>query len=153
MHEMYRAFTLDPDIFADMELYEKNRDLAYDPAKVDALFDRREAEEGSVAFAVMLGGAVIGEVGLRHFSPETKECELSIHMQNDAVKNRGYGTRAEQLAVDYAFDVLGAERVVADSIIKNVRSRHVLEKLGFKYLGEEDGFKLYALERKDAKRW
>lgn len=98
MHEMYRAFTLDPDIFADIELYEKNRDLAYDPAKVDALFDRHEAEEGSVAFAVMLCGAVIGEVVLRHFSPETKECELSIHMQNDAVKNRGYGTRAEQLA-------------------------------------------------------
>ena len=153
MHEMYRGFELDPDIFADMELYEKNKNYVYDPAKVDALFDSRAAEEGSVAFAVMLGGRVIGEVGLRHYSPGTRECELSVHLQSDAVKNRGYGTRAEQLAVDYAFDVLGAERVVADSIIKNTRSQHVLEKLGFKYLGEEDGFKLYALERKDRRKW
>lgn len=147
MHELYRGFVFDPDIFEDMSLYEKNRNYVYDEAKVDALFDMRAAEEGSVAFAVTLGGRVIGEVGLRHFSEETKECELSIHLQNDLVKNKGYGTQAERLAVEYAFSTLGAESVYAESILKNTRSRHVLEKLGFEYLGEEEGFRRYRLKK------
>ncbi len=147
MHEIYRGFVFDPDIFEDMSLYEKNRNYVYDEAKVDALFDMRAAEEGSVAFAVTLGGCVIGEVGLRHFSGETRECELSIHMQNDSVKNRGYGTQAERLAVEYAFGRLGAESVYAESVVKNTRSQHVLEKLGFEYLGEKDGFRRYRLKK------
>ena len=151
MHMLYRDFVFDPAIFDDMELYEMARSRPYDPQKVDMLFDMREQEEGSIAFAVMLDDTVIGEVGLRHFSPETKECELSIHLQSDAVKNLGYGTQAERLAVDYAFDALGAERVFADSLIKNTRSQHVLEKLGFVYLGEEEGFKQYELRREHRK--
>ncbi len=151
MHELYRGFSLDPDIFMDMSLYEQKKNYVYNPEKVDALFDMREDEEGSRAFAVMLGDKVIGEVGLRHFDPEKKECELSIHLQNDSVKNLGYGTQAEKLAIRYAFDVLGAESIFAESLVKNTRSQHILEKLGFEYIGEEEGFKQYRLAGQPAK--
>ena len=70
-------------------------------------------------------------------------------MMNDSVKGKGYGTQAEKLAVDYAFDVLGAESIFAESLIKNTRSQHIMEKIGFKYFGEEDGFRQYRLEKKD----
>ena len=50
---------------------------------------------------------------------------------NDSVKNKGYGTRAEILALEYVFDVLEIETVYADTILKNKRSQHVLEKVGF----------------------
>ena len=147
MHDLYRDFSFDPDIFMDMSLYEKNKNYVYNPQKVDALFDMREKEEGSIAFAIMLNNRVIGEVGLRHFSPEKKECELSIHLQNDSVKNHGYGTQAEKLAIAYAFQVLGAESIFAESLIKNTRSQHVLEKNGFIYLGDEEGFRQYRLKK------
>ena len=147
MHEMYRDFTLDPSIFMDMDLFEQKKNYVYDPQKVDTLFDMRNSEEGSIAFAIMLDGTVIGEVGLRHFSADTKECELSVRMKNDSFKGKGYGTQAEKLAIDYAFDVLGAERILAESLVKNTRSQHILEKLGFQYTGEEEGFKQYRLER------
>ena len=146
MHALYRGFALDPAIFADMALYEKRKHYVYDPERVDRLFELRSEEPGSLAFAVVLNGTVIGEVGLRHFDAEAKECELSIHLQNDAVKGRGYGTQAERLAVAYAFDVLGAKRVFAEALMKNTRSQHVLEKLGFRYTGEADGFRQYLLE-------
>ena len=149
MHELYRHFQFDPDIFMDMTLYEQRKNYVYQPEKVDALFDMRAQENGSIAFAVMLDHAVIGEVGLRHIDPDKKQCELSIHMQNDAVKNKGYGTAAEALAIQYAFDQLHMETVVADTILKNARSQHVLEKLGFRFLFEKDGFKNYALSRKE----
>ena len=90
MHELFRGFSLDPAIFADMSLYEQKKNYVYDPEKVDALFEMRSAEKGSIAFAIMLDGTVIGEVGLRHFSEESKECKLSIHLQNDAVSHPYY---------------------------------------------------------------
>ena len=151
MHEFYRGFAMDPDLFADMELYEKVRDFRYDPGKVDARFDRRMGEADSVSFAVTLGGRVIGEVVLKHVDADKKECELSIHLQNDSVKNRGFGTEAERLAVRYAFEALDLESVYADTILKNTRSQRALEKAGFIRQYEKDGFRIYRLERKDWK--
>ena len=97
----------------------------------------------------MLDGRVIGEVGLRHADRAKKECGLSIHLQNDSVKNKGYGTEAERLAVGYAFGTLGMERVLADTVVKNTRSQRVLEKLGFVFRDEKDGFRYYSLEKGD----
>ena len=49
MHELYRSFSFDPDIFMDMDLYEKNKDYKYNAEKTDALYDMRSAEEGSMS--------------------------------------------------------------------------------------------------------
>ncbi len=68
-------------------------------------------------------------------------------MQNDAVKGRGYGTHAENLALQYAFDFLGMVAVNADTIAQNTRSQHVLEKAGFQLIGEKEGFKYYRYAR------
>ncbi len=43
--------------------------------------------------------------------------------------------------------MLGLTAVNADTIVKNTRSQHVLEKVGFQYLKEEDGFRYYRLQR------
>lgn len=51
-----------------------------------------------------LGGSPIGEVQLKEINHEQNECTLSIHMQNDEVKGKGYGTEAERLAIQYAFE-------------------------------------------------
>ncbi len=149
MHEMYQDFQMDPDIFDDMDLYEQAKNYVYRYEPVDMLYDMRVAEEGSQAFTILLDDEIIGEVGLRHFNDETKECELSVHLKNDSVKGKGYGTQAEKLAIDYAFDILGAESIFAESLIKNTKSQHVMEKVGFKYTGEKDGFRQYRLEKKD----
>lgn len=145
MHELFREFTADPDIFTDMSLF---KEFVYDIDKVNALYDSRQ-KGNRITFAVMLDGKVIGELGLKHISEETKACELSIHLQNDSVKNRGYGTAAEKLGIEYAFNELGMETVFADSVYKNTRSQHVLEKVGFRYLYDKDGFKYYRLDKKD----
>lgn len=152
MHELFQGFVYDPDIFQDMALYEKTRNSVYDPQKVDALFDKHSREEDRRSFAVLLGERVIGQADLKHIDPEERTCELSIHLKSDAVKNRGFGIRAEQLAIDYAFDTLGMKRILADSVEKNHRSQHVLEKLGFTLVRQEDGFKYYRLSRTERGR-
>ena len=95
----------------------------------------------------MKGDKPIGELHLKQIDLANKECTLSIHLQNDTVKGKGYGTRAEQLALQYAFDVLGMDTVNADTIAKNTRSQHVLENVGFKFIRQANGFKYYRYER------
>lgn len=147
MHEFFQGFVYDPDIFQDMTLYEKAKNSVYDPQKVDAMFAKRSGEADRRSFAVLRGETVIGQVDLKHIDLIEKTCELSIHLKSDAVKDRGYGTQAERLAIAYAFDTLGMEAVLADCVEKNHRSRHVLEKLGFTLIREENGFKYYRLNR------
>lgn len=89
----------------------------------------------------------IGENKLKNIDFVHKECTLSIHMQNDKFKGKGYGTIAEQLAIKYAFNEIGLKRVYADTIQKNKRSQHVLEKLGFRFIREDGMFKYYVIER------
>lgn len=78
---------------------------------------------------------------------QDKECTLSIHMQNDTAKGKGYGTEAEKLAIKYAFEELGMKAVNADTVLKNTRSQHVMEKVGFKFIKEDGDFRYYKIER------
>ena len=51
------------------------------------------------------------------------------------------------MAVKTAFDELGMAAVSADTIRKNTRSQHVLEKVGFRFVGEDEAFKYYRIEQ------
>lgn len=138
-HELYRHWENDPAIYMDIGRFTQYK---YDEDEVDRYFES-EQDPSRVLFAIMKDGKPIGELQLKRIDRERKECVLSIHMQNDAVKGRGYGTTAEQLALQYAFDVLGMAAVNADTVTKNTRSQHVLEKVGFQYVKEENGVRYY----------
>ena len=94
-----------------------------------------------------MDGHTIGHVQLKNIDKEKRECELGFHMQNDSVKGLGYGTRIARLALDYAFASLDVDAVYAYTIPRNTRSQHVLEKVGFRYISENDEFKYYRYER------
>lgn len=126
-HELYKGWENDPDIYMDMNLFKTYK---YDENAVNRYFEAKQ-EPSRVLLAIMKSGVPIGELHLKQIDQESKECTLSIHMQNDTVKGHGYGTYAEQLALRYAFDVLGMTAVNADTIAKNKRSQHVLEKSDF----------------------
>lgn len=100
-----------------------------------------------VNFMVMLSDAPIGELSLKHIDRDNSSCELSIHLMNDSVKGRGYGTRAERLVLEYAFNDMGMNFVLADVVQKNERSRHILEGLGFVQTGENELFRFYRIGR------
>lgn len=142
-HELYQGWENDPAIYMDMELFTVYQ---YDENSVDRYFESKQ-NPSRVIFAIMKDGKPIGELQLKQIDWENKECTLSIHMKNDTVKGHGYGTCAEWLALQYAFDTLGMAAVNADTIIKNTRSQHVLKKVGFHYVREEDGFRYFRYER------
>ena len=136
-HELYRHWTNDASIYMDMRLF---RPYVYNEAAVNRYFDEKGSDASRRLFAIMLGDTVVGELQLKQIEHDKKECTLSIHMQNDAVKGKGYGTQAERLAVKIA-------SVNADTVMKNTRSQRVLEKAGFRFVGEDGAFKYYRIER------
>ena len=89
---------------------------------------------------MMLQDAPIGEVILKNMDEANRCCVMRNHLQNDSVKNLGYGTQAEEPALQYAFHEMKMETVYADAIKKNQRSWHVLEKVGFRITHQDDGF-------------
>lgn len=142
-HELFKEWTNDEAIFMDMSSF---KTYVYDESAVNRYFDSKQ-NSSIMLFAIMLANKPIGEVQLKQIDYDKKECTLSIHMQNDAFKGKGYGTKAEQLAIEYAFGELGMNAVNADSVKKNVRSQHVMEKVGFKLVQEDNDFRYYRIEK------
>ncbi len=142
-HELFKEWTNDEAIFMDMSSF---KTYVYDESAVNRYFDSKQ-KSSIMLFAIMLANKPIGEVQLKQIDYDKKECTLSIHMQNDAFKGKGYGTKAEQLAIEYAFGELGMNAVNADSVKKNVRSQHVMEKVGFKLVQEDNDFRYYRIEK------
>ena len=144
-HELYRHWTNDVPIYMDMHLFHP---YVYDEVAVNRYYDTKRSDASRRLLVIMLGDKAIGELQLKCIDHDKKECTLSIHMQDDAVKGKGYGTQAERLAVKFAFDKLGMIAVNADTLIKNTRSQHVLGKVGFDFVEEDEPFKYYRIERK-----
>lgn len=137
--QFFQEFTNDPDIFEDIHNFAP---YEYHEVNVDAYWERQH-RLGRVHMAVMREQEPIGEVILKNIDRKKRQCTLSIHMKNDSVKNQGYGTQAEILALTYAFYNMNMETVLADALRKNKRSQHVLEKVGFQYIGSDGAFNYY----------
>ena len=140
----YKVFEHDPALFEDKS---KLVPYVYDEAAVDAKFEERRKRVNNRPYYILLGEQVIGEVVLKNVVPEKKTCELGICLVNDNYKNKGYGTAAERLALSLAFDEMGMNEVHADTLLQNTRSQHVLKKLGFRYISEDEHFKYYRLTK------
>jgi RimJ/RimL family protein N-acetyltransferase len=74
-----------------------------------------------------------GRAGLQHCDIDgVDEVELLYTLQFECW-GRGYATEIGRALLDIAFDRVGVASVVAYARLDNERSRHVIEKLGFRY--------------------
>ena len=145
-HAFFRRLVQDPALFAEGEPFVPYR---YDPAAVDARFDALQTRLDKKCYALLLGDTVIGNVELKHIDAAAGSCELGICLTDDSVKNRGYGTRAARLALCLAFEAPGMECVTAKCLKSNSRSLRMLEKSGFRRVGESESFLTFEYLRKE----
>lgn len=140
-HEIYKKYIADP-MMTD-EAYE------YSVEKVDDYFDERIKDSKRRMFAIIVNETAIGEVQIKYINNIVKKGNLGIHLVNDSVKGKGYGTEAEKLMIQYAFQQLGLNTLYADAVLRNTRSQYIMKKLGFQYVYEDEGFKYYELKKND----
>ncbi len=144
--EMYYAFF--KEYQNDMDLYLDKNDFFeyhYDKAKVDA-YIQKQIDLKRLPFAIMYGDEMVGELKIYDIV-DNKSATLGITMKNKNYKDRGFGTQAEQLAIEYVFNQLDIPILYADSILTNTRSQHVLEKVGFQFVYADEQRKHYQILR------
>jgi len=94
-------------------------------------------QQRGVYFYVSLHEAkrIIGSIGISNivYGP-FRSCFLSYKMSRDEI-NRGYITEALKKTVSICFDEIKLHRIEANVVPRNIRSKRVLEKLGFGYEG------------------
>ena len=141
-HAFYKAYVCDP--MMDSTPY------TYAFEQCDKLYVTKTSDPTRKYFAILHQGQPAGCIYLKRMDVDKKISEFGIAMADDSVKNRGLGSEAIKLLVDYSFQVLGLETILADSVQGNMRSQHVLTKAGFVMTHEDDRFRYYRLDRDSA---
>lgn len=135
-------------------------------ARSDELAERIRREMDAFGlWAVEVPGVseFIGFVGLQvpGFDAEFTPCvEVGWRLAR-AHWGRGYATEAATASLDFAFGELGLDEIVSFTVVGNVRSRRVMERLGMREAGEFDHPKVpvghelerHVLYRIDAGAW
>lgn len=135
----FKEFVIDAAVFLDGQTV---KPFHYSDGWLTDYLERYKTCEH---LAIMLENKPIGEMLFKHIDHTQRTAVLSIHLQNDSVKGKGYGTIAEKLAIEYAFHKLKLNAVYADAIKKNARSIRVLEKTGFQFVKEDKDFVYYIM--------
>ena len=140
--EYFREYDNDPDLYADMDKYSH---YVYSEENVER-YIRRQSDLGRIPLAIMYGDEIVGEIIIKNI--EAHKCAvMGLALKNAEYKDRGIGTAAEKLAVRFVFDELEIPVLYADTIKKNTRSQHVLEKTGFSMIREDGDFRYYEIRR------
>lgn len=103
-------------------------------------------------------------LGWFHFRPhdgaDPLEPELGYRLHRFAW-GHGFGTEGSRALVDHGFEMLGVERVVAETMFVNAASRRIMEKVGLRHVrtfhadwpvripGDEHGDVEYAITRNE----
>ena len=141
-HAYFREYENDPDVFLVGQPYAS---YTYSEEKAER-YIQRQKDLRRIPLAILRGDEIVGEIILKNIE-EHRSVTMGIALKNARYKDQGIGTRAERLAVDYVFQVLDIPTVYADTIQTNTRSQHVLEKVGFVFLREDENFKYYRIDR------
>ena len=88
----------------------------------------------------------LGWCGLK-YRAELNEIDLGYRFKKDGW-GKGYATEAAWASIQYGFEKIGLQRIVARAEIDNIGSWKVLEKCGMTYIGDEevDGYPVKTYE-------
>jgi RimJ/RimL family protein N-acetyltransferase len=88
---------------------------------------------GMCAVDLATSGETIGAAGLQHLEGGP-EVEVGYRFLKGHW-GQGYATESAQASIDFGFDEVGLEQIVAVALETNIASRRVLEKCGLREVG------------------
>jgi ribosomal-protein-alanine N-acetyltransferase len=113
--------------------------LSYEEAKqAHARILRLWGERGFGPWAAVekTSGRWVGKIGLNHLDYWSGPDEIEVEWQlNQPFWGKGYATEGGRAGVQYGFDELGLERIIATTVPHHTASRRIMEKCGLTYQG------------------
>lgn len=115
------------------------------PRESEERFYEAATAEDQTAFTIYEKATLrpIGTTQLKNVSYRNGTAEFGILIGEPDCRDRGYGTEATRLVLDFAFHVLGLHNVELRVFSHNPRGRRAYEKAGFKTIGvRREAYKL-----------
>jgi len=102
-----------------------------------AWLKKQYEDPSSFSLAIVLndGDVHIGNCGLHNIDRFDRSAEFGIMIGDLGARQKGYGTEAGRLLIEFAFRELGLHRVELCVFSFNKRAQSVYEKLGFVHEG------------------
>lgn len=79
----------------------------------------------------------VGQLIMRFTDAQKKILRLGFIIVDDRLRGKGYGKEMLKLAVSFAFDYAGAQKVTLGVFANNPGARHCYEAAGFRAVGTE----------------
>ena len=114
-------------------------------------YDGRADKPNDILFAVyeLATDRTIGSTGIHDVDHRHGRATFGIMIGARDCWNRGYGTEATRLTIDYAFEVLGLHNVLLTVYGYNKRAIRAYEKAGFKVIGRRRDARRIGAQRYD----
>ncbi len=97
--------------------------------------DIYEAKQLRLAICINLHNEAIGLIDLFDFDPKNSRAGIGIVIQNEKLRNNGYGKQALELVIAYAFQQLQLHQLYANISIENKASIALFTTFGFEIIG------------------
>ncbi|MDY6055048.1 GNAT family protein [Micrococcus sp.] len=103
------------------------------PEDLAEVYEAWSVAEDRLVWVIETDGEVVGELILMDLDPPNRSCALRLWITG--ARDRGVGTAALTMALDFAFRAVRLHRVSLEVFAHNPRARHVYERLGFRVEG------------------
>lgn len=80
---------------------------------------------------IEVDGKAVGIVGLLNIDKVNRKAEYYITLGEQEYKGKGVATKASRMLIDYAFDVLGLQKLYLFTETENKQAQKLFERLGF----------------------
>ncbi|WP_368505087.1 GNAT family N-acetyltransferase [Alkalihalophilus sp. As8PL] len=121
--EEIRYMTGTRSVFSMEQLYEYYQRIMHDETRYDFSICLIDTDE------------LIGDLAIMEIDEENNKAAFRMALHHPNHFNKGYGTEALQLALQFAFDTLNLNRLQLEVFSHNVRGIKAYEKAGFKTEG------------------
>lgn len=97
---------------------------------INELMERISKEEdNSRRLIIEIDSTCVGEMCFRI---NDNSAEIGIKICDFSYQEKGYGTKAIKMLINYLFQDRDVDKIVLDTNLNNTRAQHVYEKIGFK---------------------
>ena len=106
------------------------------PAKPEEMTEQYKGDNMYPLTAVV-GDAIVGHILLRFPSEDKSLIRFGFVIVDDSKRGKGYGKHMLRLAVDYAQQILGANRISLGVFCDNLSAIECYKSVGFRIIGED----------------
>ena len=106
------------------------------PAKPEEMTEQYKGDNMYPLTAVV-GDAIVGHILLRFPSEDKSLIRFGFVIVDDSKRGKGYGKQMLRLAVDYAQQILGANRISLGVFCDNLSAIECYKSVGFRIIGED----------------